>query len=234
MLSVDDLEVAYGDLQVVWGVSFEVPEGSIVTIVGPNGAGKTTTLLALMGLLPVMAGSVTFNGASLAGVPTHHMVERGLVLIPEERAAFASLTVGENLDLGSYTQRARRSQEKAMAEVLEIFPLLAERMRQRAGTLSGGERQMLAIGKALMARPELLILDEPSLGLAPIIVEHTFEAIEKVRDRGVSVLMVEQHVEMALQIADHAYVLDMGSIVADGTSSELSADARVQEAYLSL
>lgn len=234
MLSVDDLEVAYGDLQVVWGVSFEVPEGSIVTIVGPNGAGKTTTLLALMGLLPVMAGSVTFNGASLTGVPTHHMVERGLVLIPEERAAFASLTVEENLDLGSYTQRARRSQEKAMAEVLEIFPLLAERMRQRAGTLSGGERQMLAIGKALMARPELLILDEPSLGLAPIIVEHTFEAIEKVRDRGVSVLMVEQHVEMALQIADHAYVLDMGSIVADGTSSELSADARVQEAYLSL
>lgn len=234
MLRVDGLEVAYGDLQVVWGVSFEVPEGSIVAILGPNGAGKTTTLLALMGLLPVVAGSVTFNEVTLTGVPTHHMVERGLVLIPEERAAFASLTVEENLDLGSYTPRARPSREEARAEVLEIFPRLAERMRQRAGTLSGGERQMLAIGKALMARPELLILDEPSLGLAPIIVEHTFEAIKKVRDRGVSVLMVEQHVEMALQIADHAYVLDMGSIVADGTSAELSSDARVQEAYLSL
>ena len=234
MLRVDGLEVAYGDLQVVWGVSFEVPDESIVTILGPNGAGKTTTLLALMGLLPIVAGSVTFNGASVMGVPTHQIVERGLVLIPEERATFASLTVSENLILGAYAQRARQSREETMAEVLEIFPRLAERMRQRAGTLSGGERQMLAIGKALMARPELLILDEPSLGLAPIIVEHTFEAIEKVRDRGVSVLMVEQHVEIALQIADHAYVLDMGSIVADGTSSELSADARIQEAYLSL
>jgi len=234
MLRVEGLEVAYGDLQVVWGASFEVPGESIVTILGPNGAGKTTTLLALMGLLPVVAGSVTFNGVSLVGVPTHQIVERGLVLIPEERAAFATLTVEENLDLGAYTPRARHSREQKMSEVLELFPRLAERMRQRAGTLSGGERQMLAIGKALMARPEVLILDEPSLGLAPIIVEHTFEAIEKVRDRGVSVLLVEQHVEMALQIADHAYVLDMGSIVADGTSSELSADARVQDAYLSL
>ena len=234
MLGVDGLEVAYGDLQVVWGVSFEVPEESIVTILGPNGAGKTTTLLALMGLLPVVAGSVIFDGASLIGVPTHQMVERGLVMIPEERATFAALTVEENLELGAYTPRARHSREETMAEVLEIFPWLAERMRQRAGTLSGGERQMLAIGKALMAQPELLILDEPSLGLAPIVVEHIFEAIEQVRDRGVSVLMVEQHVEMALQIADHAYVLEMGSIVADGSSSELSADPRVQEAYLSL
>jgi branched-chain amino acid transport system ATP-binding protein len=234
MLRVDGLEVAYGDLQVVWGVSFEVPEESIVTILGPNGAGKTTTLLALMGLLPVVAGSVTFDGSSLIDVPTHQIVEHGLVMIPEERATFSAMSVEENLELGAYTPRARQSREETLAEVLELFPRLGERMRQRAGTLSGGERQMLAIGKALMAKPLLLILDEPSLGLAPIIVEHTFEAIEQIRGRGVSVLMVEQHVEMALQIADHAYVLEMGSIVAEGSSSEMSDNPRVQEAYLSL
>jgi branched-chain amino acid transport system ATP-binding protein len=234
MLVVDGLEVAYGDLQVVWGVSFEVPDKSIVTILGPNGAGKSTTLLALTGLLPVKAGSVAFNGHSLIGVPTHHMVERGVVLIPEERATFASLTVGENLEIGAYTPRARPSREKTMKDVLEIFPRLAERRSQRAATLSGGERQMLAIGKALMARPELLILDEPSLGLAPIVVENIFEVIQRIRERGVSVLMVEQHVEMALQIADYAYVLDMGSIVADGPAPRLAADPRVQRAYLSL
>lgn len=234
MLRVEGLDVAYGDLLVVREVSFEVPGESIVTILGPNGAGKTTTLLALMGLLPVAAGSVTFNGASLIGIPTHQRVEHGLVLIPEERATFASLTVEENLELGAYVSRSRSSRKEAMAEVLDTFPRLAQRRSQRAGTLSGGERQMLAIGKALMAQPELLILDEPSLGLAPIIVEQIFGVIEQIRNSGVSVLMVEQHVEMALQIADHAYVLEMGSIVASGSSSELSVDPRVQEAYLSL
>jgi len=234
MLEVDGLEVAYGDLQVVWGVSFEVPENSIVAILGPNGAGKTTTLLALMGLLPVKAGSASFKNRSLVGVPTHQMVDLGLVMIPEERAAFSSLTVEENLELGAYTPRARPRQRETMAEVLETFPRLAERKSQKAGTLSGGERQMLAIGKALMARPELLILDEPSLGLAPIVVEQTFNIITEIRDRGVSVLMVEQHLEMALEVADHAYILEMGSMVTDGTSSQLAADPRVQEAYLSL
>ncbi|HUG08237.1 MAG TPA: ABC transporter ATP-binding protein [Acidimicrobiia bacterium] len=234
MLTVEGLEVAYGDLQVVWDVSFEVPEKSIVAILGPNGAGKTTTLLALMGLLQVKAGLATFKGGSLIGIPTHLMVERGLVMIPEERASFASLTVAENLELGAYTSRARPSLKRTLDEVYATFPRLAERRSQRAGTLSGGERQMLAIGKALMARPELLILDEPSLGLAPIVVEHIFEVIEEIRDRGVSVLMVEQHLEMALGVADHAYILEMGSIVADGTSSQLAADQRVQEAYLSL
>jgi branched-chain amino acid transport system ATP-binding protein len=234
MLAVDGLEVAYGDLQVVWGVSFEVPENSIVAILGPNGAGKTTTLLALMGLLPVKAGSASFKNHSLIGVPTHQMVDLGLVMIPEERAAFSSLTVEENLELGAYTPRARPRQRETMAEVLETFPRLAERQSQKAGTLSGGERQMLAIGKALMARPDLLILDEPSLGLAPIVVEQTFNIITEIRDRGVSVLMVEQHLEMALEVADHAYILEMGSMVTDGTSSQLAADPRVQEAYLSL
>ena len=234
MLTVDGLEVAYGDLQVVWGVSFRVPKDSIVAILGPNGAGKTTTLLALMGLLPVKAGSATLNGESLIGLPTHQMVERGLVMIPEERAAFASLTVEENLDLGAYTPRARSSRAGTLDEVYETFPRLAERKTQLAGTLSGGERQMLAIGKALMARPELLILDEPSLGLAPIIVERIFEVIREIRERGVSVLMVEQHLELALESADYAYILEMGSIVTEGTGSELEADTKVREAYLSL
>jgi branched-chain amino acid transport system ATP-binding protein len=234
MLTVDGLEVAYGDLQVVWGVSFQVPKDSIVAILGPNGAGKTTTLLALMGLLPVKGGSATFQGDSLVGLPTHQMVERGLVMIPEERATFTSLTVEENLDLGAYTPRARSSRAATLDEVYETFPRLAERKAQLAGTLSGGERQMLAIGKALMARPMLLILDEPSLGLAPIIVERIFGVIRDIKDRGVSVLMVEQHLEMALESADYAYILEMGSFVAEGAGPELEADARVQEAYLSL
>lgn len=234
MLRVDGLEVAYGDLQVVWGVSFEVPARSIVTILGPNGAGKTTTLLALMGLLPAKSGSVDFKGESLIGVSTHRMVEKGLVLIPEERATFASLTVGENLELGAYARRTRSARQETMTEVLDLFPRLAERRSQRAGTLSGGERQMLAVGKALMARPELLILDEPSLGLAPIIVERIFEVIGNIRERGVSVLMVEQHLEMALEVADYAYILEMGAMVTEGTGPELEADPSVQEAYLSL
>lgn len=234
MLRVDGLEVAYGDIQVVWGVSFEVPDDSIVAILGPNGAGKTTTLLALMGLLPVKAGSASFKETSLVGLPTHEMVEQGLVMIPEERAAFTSLTVEENLELGAYTKRARASRTATMEEVYATFPRLAERRSQLAGTLSGGERQMLAIGKALMARPELLILDEPSQGLAPVIIEQIFEVIAEIRDRGVSVLMVEQHLEMALESADYAYILERGSIVTEGTAPELEADARVQEAYLSL
>jgi branched-chain amino acid transport system ATP-binding protein len=234
MLEVDGLQVAYGDLQVVWDVSFQVPKDSIVAILGPNGAGKTTSLLALMGLLPVKAGSASFKGSSLIGVPTHRMVDRGLVMIPEERAAFASLTVRENLELGAYTRRARASRAETMEEVYDTFPRLAERKSQLAGTLSGGERQMLAIGKALMARPELLILDEPSLGLAPIIVDQIFTVIREIRDRGVSVLMVEQHLEMALESADYAYILEAGSIATEGTGPDLEADTRVQEAYLSL
>ena len=174
------------------------------------------------------------RGESVIGLQTHQMVERGLVMIPEERAAFASLTVEENLDLGSYTSRARSSRADTLDEVYETFPRLAERKTQLAGTLSGGERQMLAIGKALMARPELLILDEPSLGLAPIVVEQIFGVIREIRDRGVSVLMVEQHLEMALESADYAYILEMGSIATEGTGPDLEADSRVQEAYLSL
>ena len=234
MLRVENLEIAYGDLQVVWGVSFEVPEQSIVAIIGPNGAGKTTTLRAIMGLLPAMAGTAVFDDRSIVDVHTHQIVERGLVMIPEARATFASLSVADNLELGAFTKRARPHKRETLDEVMEIFPRLAERRAQLAGTLSGGERQMLAIGKALMARPEMLILDEPSLGLAPIIVESTFDVIRRIRERGVSVLMVEQHVEMTLEVADHAYILELGRIVADGTSTELMSDTRVRDAYLRL
>lgn len=234
MLAVEGLEVAYGDLQVVWDVSFEVPENSIVAILGSNGAGKTTTLMSVVGLLPALAGEVTFKGEALSNVATHQLVEKGLVMIPEERATFSSMSVADNLELGAYARRARPHMRESLAEVYEIFPRLAERKGQRAGTLSGGERQMLALGKALMARPELLVLDEPSLGLAPIIVENTFNVIRAIREKGVSVLMVEQHVEMTLEIADHAYILEMGRIVAEGTSAQLAGDPRVREAYLSL
>lgn len=234
MLAVEGLEVAYGDLQVVWDVSFDVPENSIVAILGSNGAGKTTTLLSIVGLLPSLAGEVMFKGESLAGVPTHELVQRGLVMIPEERATFATMTVEDNLALGAYVPRARAATRETLRQVYEIFPRLAERKTQRAGTLSGGERQMLAIGKALMSLPELLILDEPSLGLAPIIVENTFDVIRGIKESGVSVLMVEQHVELTLEVADYVYILEMGRIVATGTSAELAKDPRVKEAYLSL
>lgn len=232
MLTVDSLEVAYGDLQVVWGVSFEVPDDSIVAILGPNGAGKTTTLLALLGLLPTKAGNATFKGSSITGRLTHQIVNDGIVMIPEERASFATLSVADNLRIGAYTPRARDRREATLAEVLDIFPILDRRQDQLVGTLSGGERQMLAIAKALMAVPELLILDEPSLGLAPIIVENTFNVIRDIRARGVSVLMVEQHVEMTLELVDYAYILELGRIVVGGTSSELIAQPRVREAYL--
>ncbi len=234
MLRVSDLEVAYGDLQVVWGVSFEVPDGSIVAVIGPNGAGKTTTLRAIMGLLPTRAGSVTYRDRRLTGTRTHEIIEHGVAMIPEERATFSTMTVAQNLELGAYTARARPYRAETLAEVLETFPKLAERRKQLAGTLSGGERQMLAIGKALMARPNLLILDEPSLGLAPVVVEATFETITRIRDRGVAVLMVEQHVERTLEVVDHAFILESGRIVGDGNSQELMHDSRIREAYLSL
>ncbi len=223
--------MAYGDLQVVWGVSFDVLDRSIVAVIGPNGAGKTTTLRALMGLLPVLGGSVTFRGRSMSRTMTHEIVGRGVVMVPEERATFATLSVAQNLELGAYSRRARPYREETMAQVLAIFPRLADRRRQLAGTLSGGERQMLAIGKALMARPELLILDEPSLGLAPVVVEAIFETIGSIRERGMSVLMVEQHVEMTLELVDHAYILETGRIVGDGSPDELRQDRRVQDAY---
>ena len=234
MLRVEHLQVAYGDLQVVWDVSFEVPPRSIVAIIGPNGAGKSTTMRAVMSLLPTMGGDVSFDGRSIMGMPTHGIVEAGLVMVPEEKATFSGLTVQDNLELGAFPRRVRAQRSETMEKIYSLFPRLSERRSQLAGTLSGGERQMLAIGKSLMAQPEMLVLDEPSLGLAPIIVEDIFRIITEIRSSGVPVLLVEQHVEMTLEVADRAYILEQGRIVGDGTSAELLADQRVRDAYLSI
>jgi branched-chain amino acid transport system ATP-binding protein len=233
MLTVTDLQVAYGEIQVVWGVSFNVPPGSIVALIGPNGAGKSTTLKAIMGLLPTKSGQVTFHSRPIVGRLTHEIVSSGLVLVPEARATFATLTVRENLELGAFAERARPSREETLAQVFEIFPILKDRQSQFVGTLSGGERQMVAIGKALMARPDLLILDEPSQGLAPLIVERIFDVIEQINQRGMSILLVEQNVQLSLETAHYGYVIELGRIVNEGTTEDLLHDTRVKDAYLS-
>ena len=233
MLTVNSLQVAYGDIQVVWDVSFGVPERAIVTLLGLNGAGKSTTLRALMGLLPIKGGRATFAGQSLIGRSTHDIVQSGLVLIPESRATFSTLTILDNLYLGASTARARPHRDATLHEVFQIFPILKERQTQPAGTLSGGERQMLAIGKALMARPDLLMLDEPSLGLAPLIIERIFEVIEQIRQKGVSILLVEQNAQLALETAEYGYIINLGRIIREGPSADLMEDPLVKEAYLS-
>jgi branched-chain amino acid transport system ATP-binding protein len=233
MLTVSNLQVAYGEVQVVWDISFTVPQGSIVALIGPNGAGKSTTLRALMGLLPIKGGDVTFRGSSIVGKRSDDIVRSGLVLIPESRATFATMTVLENLELGAYTDRARPLRAVTLQEVFDIFPRLYERQSQMASTLSGGERQMLAIGKALMAKPELLILDEPSLGLAPVIVERIFDVIEQINQKGVSILLVEQNVQLSLETAHYGYIIELGKIVTEGAAEDLLHDDRVQDAYLS-
>lgn len=233
MLTVTNLQVAYGEIQVVWDVSFTVPKDSIVALIGPNGAGKSTTLKAILGLLPLKGGQVTFEGQSIVGKPTHDIIKSGLVLVPESRATFATLTVMENLELGAFSQRARPSKAKTLGEVFEIFPRLRERQSQLVGTLSGGERQMVAIGKALMAKPDLLILDEPSLGLAPLVVERIFDVVEQINQHGVSILLVEQNVQLSLETAHYGFVIEQGRIVNEGTSADLLGDSRVKDAYLS-
>jgi len=234
MLTIKDLHVAYGEIQVVWGVSFDVPGGEIVAMIGPNGAGKSTTLKAILGLLPVLAGSVTFKGQDISKTPTHDIVQSGLVLVPEAHATFTKLNVIDNLTLGAFNEHARPHKDETLEEVFEIFPRLKERQTQIAGTLSGGERQMLAIGKALMARPDMLILDEPSLGLAPLIVERIFKVIQSINQRGMSILLVEQNVQMSLEIASQAYIIELGKIIDHGSSEELLHSPSVQDAYLSL
>lgn len=234
MLTVKNLHVAYGDIQVVWGISLEVPDGAVVALIGPNGAGKSTTLKALMGLLPPKEGLVEFRGQTMTGKPPHDIVNAGLTLVPEWRGTFSTLSVLENLELGAFPARARPSKNQTLQEVFRIFPRLQERQNQSAGTLSGGERQMLAIGRALMAKPEMLILDEPSLGLAPLIVEDIFRVIQQINAQGVSLLIVEQNVQLTLETAHYGYIIESGRIVQEGPSAELIRDPRVKEAYLSL
>jgi branched-chain amino acid transport system ATP-binding protein len=232
LLQLDDLRAGYGHVEVLHGVSLVVPEGSMVAIVGPNGAGKTTLMGAVMGLLPRRGGLVRYLGAD-AGA-TEALVMAGAVLVPERRALFADMSVEDNLLLGFYPRRraGERDARPAMRDVFAIFPHLQSRCRQLAGTLSGGERQMLALGRALMGRPRLLLLDEPSLGLAPLIVREIFRVLVDLRQRGLSILLVEQNVRAALQVSDYGYVLEMGEIAAEGPSEALARDPRILETYL--
>ena len=231
ILEVHDLTVSYGAIKAVKGVSLSLGEGEIVTLIGANGAGKTTTLRAIMGLVPCAAGEVRYHGSPTRSTPTHDLVRDGLVLVPEGRVIFANLSVEENLEMGAYT---RRDKEIAadFEKVYALFPRLKERLKQTAGTLSGGEQQMLAIGRALMSRPKVLLLDEPSLGLAPIVVHAIFEAIEEIHRHGVPVLLVEQNANAALRHSNRAYVLETGSVALEGTSAQVAANPKVKEAYL--
>jgi branched-chain amino acid transport system ATP-binding protein len=232
MLKVEHLDVAYGDLQVLWDLSFEMKPGSIVALLGPNGAGKTTTLKAISGLMHPIRGEIYFKDNRIDGQPSHEIVNLGLSLVPEWKGVFYSLTVRENLEMGAYPEEARSSQTVTMAEIFKTFPILEERQNQKARTLSGGERQMLGIGRALMSKPKLLILDEPSLGLAPLLVKEIFNVIQRINDEGVAVLLVEQNTNSALKIASYAYIIEQGRIVGEGTGDELLQDQRVVEAYL--
>ncbi len=231
MLEITDLHVAYGRVEAVRGVSLSLQPGQIVSVIGPNGAGKTTLMAAAMGLLP-STGSLRFEGEDLRRLDVEARVERGMCLVPEGRELFSTMSVQDNLLLGAYTRHRRGAPKQALSSVFKRFPRLAERRRQRASTLSGGERQMLALGRALMAMPRLLLLDEPSLGLAPLIVRDILHIVRDLRAEGVSVLLVEQNARAALEISDHGYVLETGEVVVAGPSATLANDPRVQAIYL--
>ena len=231
ILKVENINVYYGAIHAIKGVSFHVDEGEIVTLIGANGAGKSTTLQTISGLLRSRTGSIEFCGENISKLPPHKIVEKGLAQVPEGRRIFLQMSVQENLDMGAYTQSGAGVGENK-ERVFEQFPRLKERRRQIAGTLSGGEQQMLAIGRALMSRPKLLMLDEPSMGLAPILVEQIFEIIQSLHKSGTTILLVEQNAQMALSIADRAYVMETGAISLSGTGRELAESDQVKKAYL--
>jgi branched-chain amino acid transport system ATP-binding protein len=231
ILEVDHLHVSYGAIEALKGISLRLGAGEIVTLIGANGAGKSTTLRAIMGLVPARSGEIRFRGESTRSTPTFRLVRGGLTLVPEGRAIFANLSVRENLEMGSYARRDSKIGED-FDKVFQLFPRLKERQKQTAGTLSGGEQQMLAIGRALMSRPQVLLLDEPSLGLAPILVHAIFEAIEAIHRQGTPVLLVEQNANAALKHSNRAYVLETGTVALEGTSELVAANPRVKEAYL--
>ena len=232
MLTLDNVSVNYGAIEALRGISMHVEQGEVVTLIGANGAGKTTTLRTITGLLEPKEGRVIFEGDDIGGKPTHKLVARGISMSPEGRGVFANLSVRENLNMGAYLQKNRTQIAADMAKCFQMFPRLKEREHQKAGTLSGGEQQMLAMGRALMSRPRLLLLDEPSLGLAPLVVHTIFEAIEEIRSKGTTILLVEQNAHAALHHSDRAYVLETGSITMEGPSKDLANDPRIKEAYL--
>ena len=232
MLKVDNLNVFYGAIHAIKGISLDVNEGEIITLIGSNGAGKSTTLHTISGLLKPKTGTINFMGQEIAGKPAHQIVGMGLVQVPEGRHVFANMTVMENLELGAYLRKDKDGIEKSLKDVFEKFPRLLERKTQVAGTLSGGEQQMLAMGRALMSQPKLLLLDEPSMGLAPLLVREIFNIIKEINEAGTTILLVEQNARMALDIADKAYVLETGRITLAGTAKELQRSEAVQKAYL--
>ena len=231
ILKVDDINVYYGSIHAIKGISFEVGEGEVVTLIGANGAGKSTTLNTIAGLLRSKTGSIEFMGQSLAKVPSHKIVAKGLALVPEGRRVFLQMTVQENLDMGAYSQSGG-DVSADLEQIYERFPRLKERRRQVAGTLSGGEQQMLAMGRALMSHPKLLMLDEPSMGLAPLLVEQIFEIIRQLHADGTTILLVEQNAQAALAVADRGYVLETGRIVTSGSGKELLESPAIKSAYL--
>lgn len=232
LLSLSDIRVRYGSVEVLHGINLHVEEGEIVTILGANGAGKSTTLLTISGLVRPSAGEILFDGKALLRMPSHEVVNLGIAQSPEGRRVFGPMTVLENLRLGAFSVRDRQASGRTLEWIFELFPRLHERRQQMAGTLSGGEQQMLAIGRALMAQPRLLLLDEPSLGLAPLLVRSIFETVRSINERGVTVLIVEQNARAALKLATRGYVLEVGVMVKDGRAADLLADPSVREAYL--
>lgn len=232
MLNIEKVDVYYKELQAIWGVSLVVNEGELVALIGPNGAGKTTMLRVISGLLKPASGEIRFLGNNLSKVAPHKIVESGLCQVPETGKIFTGMSVYENLELGAFVAKARKEKGQSLKRVYEIFPRLEERKDQMAGTLSGGERQMLAIGRALMSSPRLLLLDEPSFGLAPILVQQMFEMIGKINQQGVTILLVEQNVQAALELSHRAYLLENGRIVGEGSSKELLSFESVRSSYL--
>ena len=232
MLKIENLHVAYGGIQALRGISLEVPDGKIVTLIGANGAGKSTTLRTITGLVKAQSGSIQWNGQELLGKSIDQVISSGIAMSPEGRRVFADLTVLENLKIGAYLRKDKAEIEKDLQWVYSLFPRLQERSWQAAGTLSGGEQQMLAVGRALMSRPKIMMMDEPSLGLAPLIVQGIFDIIKEINNQGVTILLVEQNANMALKIAHYAYVLETGTITREGTGQELLNDESIKEAYL--
>jgi branched-chain amino acid transport system ATP-binding protein len=230
LLEVADIHAHYGSIEALHGVSLDVSEGEVVTMIGSNGAGKSTTLRSISGLTPASSGRVVFNGEDITRLPAHQIVSRGIALAPEGRHCFARMTVRENLDLGAFRRRSSVSED--LDRVYTLFPRLKERERQKAGTMSGGEQQMLAIGRALMAQPKLLMLDEPSMGIAPILVQRIYETIGEINAQGVAILLVEQNANYALDVAKRGYVLETGQVVLSNSSAQLRDDPEVQRAYL--
>jgi len=234
VLSVEKLEAGYGEVQVLWGVSLAATRGQLTTIVGANGAGKTTTLRSIAGTVRPTGGRVRFDGNDVTGLSPHRKAERGLVLVPEGRQLFADMTVAENLEMGAYAPRARAHRAANLDRVCDHFPRLRERLKQKAGTLSGGEQQMLALGRGLMAEPAVLMIDEMSIGLAPVLAQQLFQTLKQLRDDGLTVLLVEQNVHLALALADHAYVMAEGQVQVDGPAREIAGRDEIRRTYLGL